>query len=926
MGSRIVVLSSQKCAHSTCSLVLASRPTPSSSSTARLWKPTTEGGAPVVPLSRQRQFDYDNERRHGSSRAHGHRAYSSAPRPFVDPRETREAALEAKTQALAKLKAALQKKVESQKALRSRGANKAGRGPIGPADASAGLAGIRTGIKEDGQIQSQELQRPASAELEEMSSTCVRTSARPWNGEENEVDNEHANEKSVFRSGSVPSEDGNSEIDKIVLETGTTGSSTTDLPVAPESDEIPRPSSDETNPSECKTETARQIDTMDRVLDEMEAQDRVSEWNSNLGVRIRWNPDAPDSSASSTPSTTMIGSTMNASSTTAMLESSSSSTSVSGSCISEVEVENGMRATVAEDDRMVVEHTTQEKELEGSEVEVVVAESENQVTDEEKTIRSDQVEVDPVNGKMKSEPATSTCITAEAIDVEVDESTCTISTIDTSATTSSAPQDLGIKDAESFKIALIEKVSTPKEFEALLDQSLAQLWTPPLRAGSQILAAILEKLPLLLKKRVSSVSSLSPTEGDASEDQAQLQATNENETSAPPVETAMHGDRDVVERQDKKDNEFNGYVFLQSFLSRFVTKINPHFVRDSDLNLKIRILKQLVAVCDSVGDQSIVPRSIFAAFMEIYADYLATDALQKPPQQVMRQARGLIETFRRFNWSIPEKMSLYRYANSVATAQLDVKTAIWLLHHLLESRSYNESSVQQLLRIVMHSSSAVCDIRALKYIEMMLRLDATDIGFDHNTEMFLTAVRDWDYTAPIAELETNDCRTLHQLAHFLGKHGFPGDHTMVGPYALPLCHVQWKTAVFTKLSEARNGKASGPSEIEHQDQNTDDDSTRDNLTSRSTSTTSYGDCDEHVDGRGIAEEEEHDAEHISTLDVERTSNFAAAGPFQSNMRKHLRSLGWRVLEVCPEYWAQLGTYSQRAAFVRALLKTEKLLS
>jgi len=165
------------------------------------------------------------------------------------------------------------------------------------------------------------------------------------------------------------------------------------------------------------------------------------------------------------------------------------------------------------------------------------------------------------------------------------------------------------------------------------------------------------------------------------------------------------------------------------------------------------------------------------------------------PRAIVMQIHRVILMFVKADYHIPEKMKpLYRYVEQIPVNCLSTKTAITLTLDMLKFGRYSAGSIQTLLYTAMQATE-MGYLRELKLVEFYLRLDASDVlgCMEKDVLTYLNAIRDWEFAVP-EELSRLNTATKYQLALFLGKHGFPNETMMVGPYALNLCDTSKRVA------------------------------------------------------------------------------------------------------------------------------------
>merc|ERR1712007_167633 len=126
-----------------------------------------------------------------------------------------------------------------------------------------------------------------------------------------------------------------------------------------------------------------------------------------------------------------------------------------------------------------------------------------------------------------------------------------------------------------------------------------------------------------------------------------------------------------------------------------------------------------------------------------------------------------------------------------AGAILPMPAAIRLCHLMLSTDLSSAPAVIVLLRAtlrepLMHFSDDSVELRLLKMVEMLLRVDflTTQEQLPREVVEYLSVVRNLRY---YDQALRRDTPLSYQLAFFLRKHGFPCKRHMVGPYALKVC-------------------------------------------------------------------------------------------------------------------------------------------
>lgn len=233
-------------------------------------------------------------------------------------------------------------------------------------------------------------------------------------------------------------------------------------------------------------------------------------------------------------------------------------------------------------------------------------------------------------------------------------------------------------------------------------------------------------------------------------------------------------------------------------------------------------------------------------------------------------------------------------------------------------------------------------MRELKTLEMMLRLDASDVlrVLDADVVHYLDIVRDWTFEAPPDELNlVRASPTLYQVSHFLKKHGFPNANGLVGPYALPLADMERKVCVLVEGDHSDDG--GGPANCQIGAEVGDWSSSTKMVTSiarrTESRTTSGGRKSGLVLARFASGEGGNGSLAAASFpNTGRSSEDAThhllapcmvgnAAIWRRGMRRHLEQLGWEVLSVNEKVWLSLEKYEEKASYVRSLLMSRKLL-
>lgn len=134
-----------------------------------------------------------------------------------------------------------------------------------------------------------------------------------------------------------------------------------------------------------------------------------------------------------------------------------------------------------------------------------------------------------------------------------------------------------------------------------------------------------------------------------------------------------------------------------------------------------------------------------------------------------------------------------------AGALLPMPDAVRLCHTMLGTELSAAPAVVVLLRCalrepLMHYEDTATELRMLKMIELLLRVDFlhTQEQLPKDVAEYLSVVRSLRYYDPEIRRDT---ALSYQLAFFLRKHGFPAKRHMLGPYALKVCDPEARLSV-----------------------------------------------------------------------------------------------------------------------------------
>merc|ERR1740129_1263441 len=189
--------------------------------------------------------------------------------------------------------------------------------------------------------------------------------------------------------------------------------------------------------------------------------------------------------------------------------------------------------------------------------------------------------------------------------------------------------------------------------------------------------------------------------------------------------------------------------------------------------------------------------SYFLGFLEAYIDEIeelrdgestAERAAELRRVLLLFHRSGVVtERLRQIHVHIAQDIPRFEAMGSL----LPMPVAVSLCHTMLATGISSPQSVLALLRIalrepLMHYADDSNELRKLKFIEMLLRID-----FLHTLEQLPREVT--EYLAIVRSLRyydrsvRRDTALSYQLAYFLRKHSFPAKRHMLGPYALKVC-------------------------------------------------------------------------------------------------------------------------------------------
>lgn len=189
-------------------------------------------------------------------------------------------------------------------------------------------------------------------------------------------------------------------------------------------------------------------------------------------------------------------------------------------------------------------------------------------------------------------------------------------------------------------------------------------------------------------------------------------------------------------------------VYLLSFLEEFVEDLD------------------VLAEKETIGDRADTLRAVFIAFH--------TAAINAERLRLLYE--HIEHDFPRFE---------------AAGALLPMPTAVRLCHTMLSTGLVSAPAVVVLLRSalrepLMHFTDTAVEMRLLKMIEMLLRVDFLVVQQQLPPDVveYLSVVRSVRYYDRDLRRDT---ALSYQLAFFLRKHGFPSERHMLGPYVLKVC-------------------------------------------------------------------------------------------------------------------------------------------
>jgi len=192
--------------------------------------------------------------------------------------------------------------------------------------------------------------------------------------------------------------------------------------------------------------------------------------------------------------------------------------------------------------------------------------------------------------------------------------------------------------------------------------------------------------------------------------------------------------------------------------------------------------------------------SFFAGFLEYLQSRLDT---LEDGETIEDRATWLRDVLKYFHSAavIDERLTLlYQHIEEAfpaienSGALLPMPAAVRLCHTMLSTGLSSPGAVTVLLRSalrepLMHLKDDATELRQLKMIEMLLRVDylKTQEQLPPEVAEYLSIIRSLRYYDRAIRRDT---QLSYQLAFFLRKHGFPSKRHMLGPYALRVCDPQ----------------------------------------------------------------------------------------------------------------------------------------
>uniref|UniRef100_A0A7S0ZM55 RAP domain-containing protein n=1 Tax=Noctiluca scintillans TaxID=2966 RepID=A0A7S0ZM55_NOCSC len=181
-------------------------------------------------------------------------------------------------------------------------------------------------------------------------------------------------------------------------------------------------------------------------------------------------------------------------------------------------------------------------------------------------------------------------------------------------------------------------------------------------------------------------------------------------------------------------------------------------------------------------------------FLEAYLETLHSLCDGETFSERADSIRSVLLCFNRAGVTTEQMRLLYAHVETdfpsleAMGATLPMPTAVNLCHTMLATGLSSAPAIQVLLRAalqepLMHFSDSAPELRKLKFIEMLLRVDflSTLESLPPEVLEYLSVVRSLRYYDPELRRDTG---LSYQLAYFLRKHGFPAKRMMLGPYAL----------------------------------------------------------------------------------------------------------------------------------------------
>jgi len=187
----------------------------------------------------------------------------------------------------------------------------------------------------------------------------------------------------------------------------------------------------------------------------------------------------------------------------------------------------------------------------------------------------------------------------------------------------------------------------------------------------------------------------------------------------------------------------------------------------------------------------------FLVFLENYAAELDTLRDGETIAERADELQGVLKCFHVAGIHTARLSMIYGHIErdfpriEASGALLPMPAALRLCHLMLSTGLSSPQAVIVLLRAtlrepLMHFSDDSVELRLLKMVEMLLRVDflTTQEQLPREVVEYLSVVRNLRY---YDQALRRDTPLSYQLAFFLRKHGFPCKRHMVGPYALKVC-------------------------------------------------------------------------------------------------------------------------------------------